>query len=149
MLAVVRPGSWSLVLYIHVVGAVALVATLIVALYPVLNARRRGDDAAARFAFRTMWMAVLPALIVMRVGAQLIVSKEHLEDSDLSWIGLGFGIADGSALLVLITILLTGLAVRRARGGSAGGLLRAATVLIGIVLIADVVAIYAMTAKPA
>ena len=147
MLAAVRPGSWNLVLYVHVIGAVLLVATLIVDGYALLNARRRGDDAGARFAFRSLWMTALPALIVMRVGAQLIVSKEHLENSDASWIGIGFGTADGSALLLLVAILLAGLAVRRR--GAARGLRRAAAGLVGIILIADVLAIYAMTAKPA
>jgi uncharacterized membrane protein len=151
MIAAIRPDSWNPVLYLHVAGAMALVATLVVAAYAIANAARRGDHPSVRFAFRTLWMAVLPSLIVMRVGAQLILSKEHLENSNDAWIGIGFSAGDGGVVLLLAAIVVTGLATRRAAGGadvSRAGLLRAGLILAGIMILANVVAIYAMTAKP-
>jgi hypothetical protein len=150
-LATVRPGSWNILLFIHVAGAMALVAALIVALFAIRHAARRGDQPAARFAFRSLWMGVLPAYIVMRVGAQLIVSKEHLQSSKAAWVGVGFMVSDAGIVLLLVTLLLTGLAARKAKQGTAvagSGGLRAATVLSGLLIAAYVVAVYAMTAKP-
>jgi hypothetical protein len=88
----------------------------------------------------------------MRVGAQLIVSKEHLEDSKATWIGIGFGVSDVGALLLIICLILVGLMARRAKQGTsvAGATqLRVATVLTGVLVVAYIVAIWAMTTKPA
>ena len=147
----VRPSSWNPLLFIHVFGAMLLVATMVLAIYSLVLARRRGDEPATRFAFRTLFMGVLPAYIVMRVGAQLIVDKEKLSDSKATWIGLGFSISDAGALLLLVTLLLAGLSARSAKGGTAvagAKRLRVATILSGILVVAYVVAIYAMTTKP-
>jgi hypothetical protein len=151
LLAVIRPDAWNFPLFVHVGGAMALVASLVVALYAIRIARERGDQPAAQFAFRALWRFTLPAYIVMRVGAQWIASKEHLEDSNDAWIGIGFTVSDLGLLLLLVGILLTGLMARRAKqGGSvaAAGQLRAAGVLAGILVLAYLVAIWAMTTKP-
>jgi hypothetical protein len=151
MLAIVRPSSWNPLLFIHIAGAMALVATLIVAVFALRIATSRGDQPTTRFAFRTLWMAVLPSYIVMRVGAQLIVNKEHLDKHSPDWVGIGFFASDVGAIVLLVTILLAGLAYRTTVKGTAlagSGRLRAATILSGLLIVAYVVAIYAMTAKP-
>jgi hypothetical protein len=151
MLAVVRPDSWNILLFIHVFGAMLLVGTAVVSVYCLRVATMRGDQPTTRFAFRTLWMGVLPSYIVMRVGAQLIVDKEKLGDSDAAWIGIGFLVSDVGTLLLLITLLLTGLSARSAKNGTpvaGAGRLKAATILSGILLVAYVVAIFAMTTKP-
>jgi ABC-type xylose transport system permease subunit len=151
LLAAIRPDAWNFPLFVHVGGAMALVASLVVALYAIRIARERGDQPAAQFAFRTLWRFTLPAYIVMRVGAQWIASKEHLEDSNDAWIGIGFTVSDLGLLLLLVGILLTGLMARRAKQGrsvAAAGQLRAAGVLAGILVLAYLVAIWAMTTKP-
>jgi ribose/xylose/arabinose/galactoside ABC-type transport system permease subunit len=151
LLAIVRPDSWNFPLFLHVGGAMALVASLVVALYAIRVARERGNQPVAQFAFRTLWRFTLPAFIVMRVGAQWLASKEHLEDSNDAWIGIGFLVSDAGLLLLLAGMLLTGLMARRTkRGGSvvAAGQLRAAGVLAGILVLAYLVAIWAMTTKP-
>jgi len=151
MVSVVRPDSWNILLFIHIAGAMMLVSMSIIAVYALRVATGRGDQATTRFAFRTLWMGVLPSYIVMRVGAQLIVDKEKLSDSKAAWIGIGFTVSDLGVLLLLITLLLSGLTARSAKGGTAvagSGRLKAATILSGILLVAYVVAIYAMTAKP-
>ena len=151
MLAAVRPNAFHFPLYLHIGGAMLLVATLVVASFATRNALQRGDHPAVSFASRTLLMGVLPAFILMRVGAQWIVSKEHLEDADLTWVGLGFAISDGGALLLIIALVVTGLAARRSRESSiaGSGLLRAAVILTGLMIAANIVAIWAMTTKPA
>ena len=93
----------------------------------------------------------------MRGAAQWIFSKEGLDDlpTDPSWIGLGFSIADGGLLLLAIATIVAGVGSRRARAATAGGAatagatsVRVAAVLTGVLLVAYVVAIWAMTAKP-
>jgi hypothetical protein len=152
MLAVVRPDSWNLLLFIHVAGAMALVGSLILAGWSIRIARTRGDQPAAQFAYRVLWRAVLPSYVVMRVGAQLIASKEKVENSDDAWVGIGFTVSDAGLLLLIIGLILAGLAARRAkRGQSVAGStgLRVATILTGVLVAAYVVAIWAMTTKPA
>jgi hypothetical protein len=149
--AVVRPDSWNSLLFIHVAGAMALVGSLILAGWSIRIARTRGDQPAAQFAYRVLWRAVLPSYLVMRVGAQLIASKENVEDSNDAWVGIGFTVSDLGLLLLIIGIVLTGLAARRAKqgksvAGSTG--LRVATILTGVLVVAYVVAIWAMTTKP-
>jgi hypothetical protein len=150
-LAVVRPDSWDFPLFLHIGGAMALVASLIVALYAVRIARERGDQPAAQFAYRVLWRFTLPAYIVMRVGAQWIVSKEKLEDSNDAWIGIGFLTSDAGLLLVIAGLILTGLMARRAKQGTSvagAGQLRAAGIIAGILVLAYLVTIWAMTTKP-
>jgi len=152
MLAAIRPSSWNLPLYIHIGGAMMLVASLVVASFAIKIARDRGDQPAAQFAFRTLWRLTLPAYIVMRVGAQLIVDKEHLSGSKDTWIGIGFGVSDAGALLLIIGLILTGLMARRAKAGdsvAAAVPLRVASAIAGLLLLGYVVAIWAMTTKPA
>jgi cytochrome b561 len=151
VLAAIRPDAWNFPLFLHVGGAMALVASLVVASYTIMIARQRGDQPAAQFAYRTLWRFTLPAFLVMRIGAQWIVSKENLEDSKDAWIGIGFTTSDLGLLLLLIGLLLTGLMARRAKGGTAvaGAVqLRVAGAITGILLLAYIVTIWAMTTKP-
>jgi hypothetical protein len=82
----------------------------------------------------------------MRIGGQWIYSREGLDelDPEPGWVGVGFITAEGGGLLLLISIVLAGLSVRR-QGAVLG---RIATVLVAIVLVAFLVATWAMTAKP-
>jgi hypothetical protein len=86
----------------------------------------------------------------MRVGAQVVLSKSpySLGNSDPTWVGIGFIISDASFLVLIITLILAGIGIRRTRAG--GGLTgaRVITVLSVALLIAYVVAIWAMTTKP-
>jgi cytochrome b561 len=150
-LGIVRPDSWNFPLFLHVAGAMALVASLVIALYAIRIARERGDQPAAQFAFRVLWQFALPAFIVMRVGAAWIVSKEKLEDSNDAWIGIGFTTSDLGLLLLIIGLVLTGLIARRAKQGTSvagAGQLRAAGILAGLLILAYLVTIWAMTTKP-
>jgi heme A synthase len=149
--AAVRPDAWNFPLFLHVLGAMTLVA-LLAAAAVVLTVSLQANDrvAAVRFAFRTLLIGAVPAYLVMRVGAEWIASKEHLEDSDASWIGVGYSVADGGLLLLIVMTVLSGLAVRRARrGGEPRALVRWTTGLTLLLIVAYGVALWAMATKPA
>ena len=96
----------------------------------------------------------------MRVGAEWILSKEHLENADLTWIGIGFITSDAGVLLLLVALVAAGIAVRRAgraraapvtagTGSAAGG--RGAAIAAwatSLLIVAYLVAIWAMATKP-
>jgi len=86
----------------------------------------------------------------MRAGAEWIASKEGYTDSNATWIGIGQSSADIGLLLLVIATVLAGLAVRRtARNEIAGPLGRVPAGLVSLLLVAYLVAIWAMTSKPA
>jgi hypothetical protein len=145
--AAIRTGDWNLPLLVHVGGAMLLVAALVVVAAAMGAAVRRGDGALelTRLAYRTLLLGVLPAYVVMRAGAEWIVSKEGVEDA--SWVGVGYSTADGGLLLVIIAAVLAWRATRRG-ADAPGGPGRAVVVLAGVLLLAYTVAIWAMTAKP-
>jgi heme A synthase len=149
--AAVRPDAWNFPLFLHVLGATVLVALLAVAAVVLVAARRAGDDrtATVRLAFRTLLIGAIPAYIVMRVGAEWIADKESLTDSKASWIGIGRGVADGGMLVLIVLTVLAGLAYRRARrGGQPLTLVRWATGLTLLLIVAYGVALWAMATKP-
>jgi len=149
-IAAVRPDSWNFPLLLHVLGAMVLVALLAVAAV-VLSAALRSDDRAAalRLAFRTLLIGAIPAYLVMRVGAEWVASKENLEDADFAWINIGYSVADGGLLVLIVMTVLAGLASRRAkRGGAPSGLVRWANGLALLLIVAYAVALWAMATKP-
>jgi hypothetical protein len=150
VLASIRPHSWDVPLFLHVLGAMVMVGGFVLAITALASSVRNGQ--VSRLGFRALLYGALPGFIVMRVGAQLIYDKEFPNNpsKDPSWVGIGFIVADPTLLFLLIALLLTGLGLRRARrDAGGGGLLRAASVLIALILVADLVAIWAMTTKPA
>jgi hypothetical protein len=148
MVATIRPDAWDFPLLLHVAGAMLLVGALVVVVASMGNALRRGDGAEVLtgLAFRALLLGVLPAYILMRVGAEWIASKEDVPD-DVDWIGIGYMVSDGGLLLWIIAAVVAWRAARRGAAGP-GGLGRAVVVLSGILLVAYAVAIWAMTTKP-
>ena len=69
-----------------------------------------------RQAFRALLLGVLPAWLVMRVGAQWVESEEAVGDP--SWIGIGYATSEGGLLLILIATWLAWRATRRGAAGS-------------------------------
>ena len=149
-LALIRPDSWFLPLFLHIAGAMVLVGALTLAATSLIASWRSGSAALIRRAYMTLFYAALPGYIVFRVGAEWIADKEGLTDSDLSWIGIGYGVSDMGALLLIIAMVIGGISVRRAnRGGEMSPLgARIVTGLVSLLLIAYLVAVWAMTTKP-
>ena len=148
VIATIRPDSWNFPLFVHVLGAMILVGGLLTGASILTFAR--GDVRFLRLGYWTLLAVALPGYVVMRIGAQWIYSKEHLDDapSDPTWIGIGFIVADLGALLVLIALIVGGIGVRRLDSGGGQGLLKAAMVIAWLVLAAALVAVWAMAGKP-
>jgi hypothetical protein len=144
MLATIRPDSWNLPLFLHVLGAMALFgATLTGAMLAWVTPRQ--PAVLARATFRTLLVAALPAWVLMRLAAGWIESKEDLGDSDPGWLGVGFIVAEPGLLLLLVAI---GLAFWSTRRGGDGWQPRVVAVLATVYVAALAVAWWAMSAKP-
>jgi hypothetical protein len=148
MVATIRPDAWDFPLFLHVAGAMLLVGALVVVVASMGSALRRGDgvEVLTGLAFRALLLGVLPAYILMRVGAEWIGSKEDVPD-DVDWIGIGYMVSDAGLLLLVIAAVVAWRATRRGAAGP-GGLGRTVVVLSGVLLVAYAVAIWAMTTKP-
>jgi hypothetical protein len=151
VLALVRPDSWDLPLFVHIFGAMLLVGALSLSAISLIAAWRSGSAPLTKLGFMSLFYGAVPGYILMRGGAQWIASKEHLEDSDVSWIGIGFGVSDLGFLLLIVSLIIGGIAVRginRGEGGTPSVSARVATGLISLFLVASLVAVWAMTVKP-
>jgi hypothetical protein len=144
VLAAIRPDDWNFPLFLHVLSAMVLFGAVVLAAVSVAG----GSQAGIRLGYRSLLMAAIPAWIAMRLSAQWIASKENLLDEDVevpAWIDIGFMTSEGSFLFLIAATVCAGIAARRDR---AGGLRTATVVLVGITIVAYVVAIWAMSAKP-
>jgi hypothetical protein len=153
VLGAIRPDDWDLPLFLHVLGAMTLVGALVLVVLSLASARGGDSAAGLRLAYRSLLLGVIPAWIVMRLSAQWIASEEGLDDLDEppAWVDIGFLTSEPTLLLLIAATICAGIASRRAReGGRAfGGLNTAALVLVAITLAAYVLAIWAMSTKPA
>jgi uncharacterized membrane protein len=157
MLAAIRPDDWNFPLLLHVLGASLLLGALIAAVTAQLLAWRRRAPADvlpyARVSFRTLLFVAIPAWFLMRLAAEWIADKEGWNDVDEepAWLGIGYITAEGGGLLLLISVILAGIGARRlgrSNGEKGEILVRVATVLAVLLVIAYVVATWAMSAKP-
>ena len=155
MILSIRPDSWNFPLLLHVASAMLLVAGVVVAAVALVQALRTAEpDAAAalqRFGARTLLWVAIPMSILLNVDAEWLRSKEFPSGSeDPAWIGWGYGTAEGSLVLLVVATLLASMAVRRSRTGARlGKLSKAATGLSLLVIAILLLAIWAMTTKPA
>ena len=155
VLASIRPDDWNVPLLVHVLGAMILVGGIGTAVSALGLAWRRTVPAdtlgLARLAFRALLLVAIPGWIVMRIGAQWIASKEGLDGAEVpTWVDIGYVTAEPGGLLLLVATVLAGLGVRRLgkAPSPSSALVRASTVLVAVVLVAYLVAVWAMTAKP-
>ena len=148
LLAAHRPTDWNFPLFLHVFGAMILVGGLLAGASIITYAR--GEIRWLRLGYWSLLFVAFPGYIVMRIGAQWIYSREGWDklNSDPTWIGIGFAVADIGALVTLIALIVGGIGVYRLRSGKGAGLLKAAMVLAWIVLAAALVAVWAMAGKP-
>ena len=147
-----RPDNWNFPLLLHVAGAMLLVGSLLLVASILISAWRSGSVELVRSAARLLIVAVFPSYLLMRVGAQWIASKEGLDnlDNPPSWLDIGFTVADFGLLLLIISMIATGLAVRRLKQVGSGPAIsaRIATGLVSLLLVVYLVAVWAMTTKP-
>jgi hypothetical protein len=145
MLGALRPDSFDLPLFLHVLGATLLfgaTATIAIAGYA---SRRSPDNSAllARVVAGTFLLAIIPSFILMRAGAAWIVNKEFPDGADTpGWVGVGFAVSEPGALLLIAVGILAWISVRKKR------VLLAVPILASIYLLALAVAWFAMSGKP-
>lgn len=137
MLAAVRPDDYDFVLFLHVAGAMLLAGALVTSL--VLA----GAGTQARLTFRTLLWAAVPSWFLMRIGAELIVSKPAYENDEPAWLGIGYGTSELAGILIVVATVIAWLAARK--GGSTS---KPVAALIAFTVLLSLVAVWAMTTKP-
>ena len=149
VLAIIRPSSWEFPLFLHVLGAMILVGGLLASASSLGFAR--GEVRYLRLGYWSLLAVSLPGWVLMRVGGEWIASREGWTDKgvdDPTWLGIGFLLADLGGLILLISLIVGGIGVYRLRQGKGAGLLNATLVLALVLLVAYVVAVWAMSGKP-
>jgi hypothetical protein len=144
----VRPDEWNFPLFVHVLGAAILVGGLLSGAGVLAFAR--GQVSFLRLGYWSLLAVALPGWIVMRIGAAWIYSEENWDDvqDEPGWLETGAFIGDVGGLVLLLSLALGGFGVYRLREGRGSGLLKATLVLSIILLLAYVVAVWAMAGKP-
>jgi hypothetical protein len=139
MVAAIRPDSWNLPLFLHVLGAIVLagaVASAALASGPAVVLRG--------LPFRILALVAVPSWLLMRLAGQWIDSKEDIQ-GDPTWLGIGFTVGDFGLLVLLVAIAVAWWARKRPElrwpRQTAGG-------LAVLYLLALAVAWWAMSAKP-
>jgi hypothetical protein len=151
VLAIIRPDSWDVPLLLHILGAMVLVGGLVATAGALSFAG--GDAKFLRIGYRSLLAVALPGWVLMRGGAEWIYTKEGWDDlpagvDDPTWLGLGFVIGDTGGLILFAALIVGGIGTRRLNDGRGSGLLRATLILSVILLVAYLIAIWAMAGKP-
>ena len=153
-LAALRPDTWNLPLFLHILGAMVAVGGLVIALVYLTGALRGGSSVMFRAGYRSLIWFALPGFVVMRVAGQWLLSEEGLEDVDPepAWVGIGYIAGEAGLLFLLIATVVAGVGSRRAlAAGSTTGhtrSIRVASALVGLMIVVYAIAIWAMTTKP-
>ena len=150
-LAAIRPDDLNLLLFVHVLGAMVLVGSLVLAGTVLAGAWTDGSAERVRLGSRTLLVAVFPSYLVMRIFGQVLESRDDYETAEESaWIGIGYGTTELGLLLIIASSLAAGLGHRKAlrEGGPVGTSRKVATVLVWIMVVLFTIAIWAMTTKP-
>jgi hypothetical protein len=152
VLAAIRPDDQSFALLLHLVGATVVFGALLASATSLALAR--GDTRLLRLGYFSLLLVGLPGLILLRLAGEWLYRLQNWDElpdqiDEPAWLGIGFIVADLGGLLFLLALVLGGIGVYRLRDGKGGTILLKATMLIALVLIvAYVVAVWAMTGKP-
>jgi cytochrome bd-type quinol oxidase subunit 1 len=146
MVALIRPDSWDLPLFFHVLGATLTFGAIVtMAIVGFAGARQDSERALwlRRLAFRIGLLVLVPSFLLMRIAGQWIADKEF-PDKGPGWLDVGFIVTEPGAVLVLVMLILAWLGSRRRES-------RVAVVvpwLATIYIVALGIAWFAMSAKP-
>src|SRR5947207_2034099 len=142
MLAILRPDSWNVPLFLHVLGAMVVTGATAAAFITAL-ASRRWPWLRVTLS-RTLMLAVFPAWLLMRLGGAWEDSRSPIGDGS-GWLGVGYIVGDAGLVLLIVAMILGAVGVRRPQRNWPIG---AVAVITGIYFVALVVAMVAMTGKP-
>jgi hypothetical protein len=150
VVAAIRPDSWNFPLFLHVLGAMILVGGLLTGASTLGFAR--GDVRFLRLGYWSLLVVSLPGWVLMRIGAQWISTKEGWDDLpdalEPRWLSIGGFVADVGGLVLLVSLIAGGVGVYRLREDKGSGLLKVTMVLSLVLLLAYLVAVWAMAGKP-
>jgi hypothetical protein len=152
VLAAIRPDDQSFALLLHLVGATVVFGALLTSATSLALAR--GDTRLLRLGYFSLLLVGLPGLILLRLAGEWLYRLQNWDDlpeqiDEPAWLSIGFIVADWGGLLFLLSLVLGGIGVYRLRNGKGGtGLLKATMVIALILIVAYVVAVWAMTGKP-
>lgn len=142
MLAIIRPDSWNLPLFLHVLGATILTGATAAAFVGAVSERRWPWLRVV--VARTLMLAVFPAWVLMRLGGAWEDSRSPIGD-DSTWLGIGYLVGDAGFVLLIVALILGAVGVRRPQRRWP---IQAVAVITGLYFVALVVAMVAMTGKP-
>ena len=150
LLAAIRPDEQSFALLLHLVGATVVFGALLASATSLALAR--GETRLLRLGYFSLLLVGLPGLILMRLAGEWLYRLQGWDDLPIdepAWLGIGFIAADWGGLLFLASLALGGLGLHRLRNGKGGaGLLKLTMVIALVLIVAYVVAVWAMTGKP-
>lgn len=152
VLAAIRPDVQSLALLLHLVGATVVFGALLASATSIALAR--GEARLLRLGYFSLLLVALPGLILLRLAGEWLYRLQNWNDlpeqiDEPAWLGIGFVVADGGALLLLAALALGGVGIHRLGQGKGGTVLLRLTMFLALVLaLAYVVAVWAMTGKP-
>jgi hypothetical protein len=149
IVAAVRPDSWDFPLFLHVLGAMILVGGILAGASSLALAH--GDVRFLRLGYWSLLAVAVPGWFLMRIGAEWIYSREPWSASGVptpTWLNIGFFLADIGGFILLVSLIVGGIGVRRLRAGQGATLLRTTLVLSVVLLGVYVVAVWAMAGKP-
>ena len=152
LLAAIRPDDQSFALLLHLVGATVVFGALLASATSLVLAR--GDTRLLRLGYFSLLLVGLPGLILMRLAGEWLYQLQNWDDlpdeiGQPAWLGIGFAVADWGGLLFLLALALGGVGIYRLRNGKGdAGFLKGTMVISLVLVVAYVVAVWAMTGKP-
>lgn len=149
VLAAVRPDEVNLPLFLHVLGAMLFVGALLTGVSVLAYAR--GEVKFLRLGYWTLLAVALPSYVLMRIGAEWTYSEEGWDEEGApspAWLDIGFIVANVGAVLLVAALIVGGIGMSRLRDGRGEGLIRATMVIALLILLAALVAAWAMAGKP-
>jgi hypothetical protein len=147
MLALIRPDDVNLALTFHVLGAMVMLGGLVTAATAGVTGWRAEPGTLSRLTYKTLLLVAFPGFVVMRIAAQWVYEEENIGagGEDPTWVGIGYVTSDVGGIVLLISLVVAGIGLRR---GRAGGLLKSVTVISLLLTLMYLVAVWAMSAKP-
>jgi hypothetical protein len=142
MLAIIRPDSFNLPLFLHVLGAMTVTGATAAAFIGAMSVRRW--PWLRLVVARTLLLATFPAWILMRLAGAWEDSRSPIGDGQ-GWLDVGYLVGDAGFVLLIVAMILAAVGVRRPQRNWP---IRAVAVITGVYFLALLVAMFAMTGKP-
>jgi hypothetical protein len=152
VLAAIRPDDQSFALLLHLVGATVVFGSLLASATSIALAR--GEIRLLRLGYFSLLFVGLPGLILLRLAGQWLYQLQNWDElpeqiPEPDWLSIGFVVADLGGLLFLLSLVLGGVGIYRlGKGKGDVGLLKVTMVISLVLIVAYVVAVWAMTGKP-